>query len=389
MKHLGIFIFFVVLTSCSRSDDQTIHYLIGEYQGRWYNPVYANDELFMEHLIITGNNMEYVLENTNTNVIYDKQVGTFVTGNENKIGWNCISLISNMQNLTTWNVLSLSENQMSLYSNQFGEHNYQKDNIFNKSDISDTLMAMFQFKKSLPLLKKDVVKKYGTYNRIISNSSISYLLNHPLFSKVEFKENYENDSIYTYALLVKDWISSKQIVDSQYTIIRYVNGRTEYCDAVSLDKSSNIIITDSANNQLTFSPIRDYDYWPNVSHFMGTSIEDVKKEYKNKYVYEYNHSNEDDLNEYQFYTKHDGICEYLGVASDSEGIVRRSWVTILGKYSEEQKKMILHLLENKYQYRKEDNDTYYYSGSSNGNSPFEIKYEVTKKRISFINKSQY
>lgn len=390
MKHFGLFLIIVVLGSCAQSDDQKLRHLIGEYQGSWYNPIYVNGQLYMEHLVITGNSMDYVLENTNTNIIYDKQIGSILSGNENKIGWNCISLINNMQCQTTWDVLCLSEKQMRLYSDRLGEHNYLKNSIPYKSDMLDTLPEMLQYKKSLPLLKKDVVEKYGSYNRIMSNSSISYLLSHPLFSKVEFRDNYENDSVYTYALFAKDWISCKKIIESHYTIIRHVNGRTEYCDAASLDKSSNVIITDSSYNQLILSPIRDYNYWPNVSHFIGMKIEDAKKEYENKYVYEYHHSTEDGLNEYQFYTKHDGICEYLGVAADSEGVIRRSWVTILGKYSETQKNIILHMLENKYQYRKTDNDIYYYYlDSSNSVFPFEVKYEVSKKKISFINKLLY
>ena len=332
------------------------------------------------------NAIDYTLSNASSRIVYDRLTGTIVLGNENKIEWNGISPIKNMTRKTFWEVQDVSTYQIKLYSNLLGQHVFHR--VYRPSgefEIKDTLREMIQYKELLPIKKTEAAEKFGVYNRIINDSIMVYYLSHPLFSNIKFNENCENDSIYTYTLSVsaKDWDMCKQIVNSKYTIIRDIKGKTEFCDAESLDKALNIIIADSVYNHFTFSPINDYDFWPNMSQYIGMNMQDVKRDYEDQYVYVFHQSDEDGLFEYQYQTRHDGLCEVMTMAADGDDIIRRCWITLLGKYSEAQKNTILHLLMSKYQaYRKGDNETYYfYADSTIAGHPLEVRYEAMSKKI--------
>jgi hypothetical protein len=386
MKNFITVLLILVMTACSQVDDLVIHNDISEFQGWWRDSIFANGELYIEDLVVIDNSIDYTLSNDNSRIVYDRLTGTIVLGNENKLEWNGISPIKNMIRKTYWEVQDVSTYQMKLYSNLLGQHVFHR--VYRPSgefEIKDTLREMTKYQKLLPIKKMEAAEKFGVFNRITSDSIMFYYLSHPLFSNIKFNENCENDSIYSYTISVKDWNMCKQIVNSQYTIIRDIKGKTEFCDAASLDKALYIIIADSAYNQFTFSPINDYDFWPNMSKYIGMNIQEVKRAYEDQYVYVFHQSDEDGLFEYQYQTRHDGLCEVMTMAADGDNIIRRCWVTILGKYSEAQKNTILHLLISKYPaYRKGDNETYYfYADSTTVGRSLEVKYEAMSKKITY------
>mgnify|MGYP003288104955 CR=1 FL=1 len=329
----------ILFIGCSKNEEVSF-YNISDYQGVWRDTIFNGADVYVEDLIIKENSMKYTLFDVNTHVVLDTLIGTILLGSENKMGWNCISPITNDIRQLYWNVLSLSPYRMNLYSDIQGEHNYRKvyHSTIEEYLIQDTLMEMLRYKQYLPLHKDELVEKFGSYNRLLHENEIVYYTHHPLFTKILFMENMDYDSIYSYAFSVKEWSKCNAFISSYYTKLRSVGSTTEYIDGESLDTSENIIIAEPNSKQIRFSPIKDYDYWPNVSHYLGRHLQKFMDDYSTKYVYEYQEDKSSGLRAYQFLTKIDSIYSDFFVVVDSTDIVKRSGVTMFKTFTSNKKK---------------------------------------------------
>lgn len=388
-----------ILTGCSLNEDVKLHDNIREYQGVWRDTILSANAVYVEELIINDNSIRYSLSDASTHVVLDTLSGTLVVGNENKIGWNCVSPIDNRTRQTTWSVLSLSPYKMTLYSNTFGEHNYKKmhystieeERIQDKLQnvVRDTLLEMLRYQDYLPLRENDLLNKFGSYNRLVDNKGISYYLHHSLFDKISFSENLDNDSIYSFTLFVKDWAKCFPFIESNYIKLRDVNATTEYIDSESLETSENVVITDPSTKQISFKPIKDYDYWPNMSRYMGKALQTFMDDYQAKFVYRFHENAELGLFEYSFQTHRDSICTDIFVCVDSNNIIKQSGVCLIKTYISSRKKeaqkeleQTAVLLNKKYFFDREGMDEngnkvyYYYPSSKKNDSPYKIKLRL-------------
>ena len=377
----------LLLIGCSQNDEETSCYNIKDYQGVWRDTIFNGKDVYVEDLIINDNSVKYTLSDVNTHVVLDTLSGIILLGSENKIGWNCVSPITNDNRQIYWNVLSLSAYQMKLYSNLQGEHNYRR--VYRPSieefEIQDTLMEMLQYKKHLPLHKDELVKTFGLSNKFSNDNEIVYFTCHPLFSQISFKKNNDNDSIYSYALSVKDWIKCYPFVTSSYTKLRNSGSTTEYIDGESLETSNNIVVADFSSKQIKFMPIKDYDCWPNVSNYIGRHLQIFMNDFGTKYVYEYQEDTNSGLRAYKFLTSIDSICSNIFVVVDSTDIIRRSGVSMLKSFTSNKKKdaqkeldRYASFLNRKYFLNKttldeNGNRNYYYYPSKDAN---EATYEI-------------
>ena len=371
------------MVSCDKTEKLKL-YNDRDFQGIWRNTIDTEDGSFVEDLIITTDNtLNYTLTNSKNLIIYDKQKGELKIGNENKILWNCIAPITNMSIQTNWDVLKLSTYQLMLYSNLLGEHDYRRVYYSFSEDyeVQDTLSELFRYKEYLPLSKEDLIKKFGAHNRLSNDNKIEYLLNHPMFEKIRFNENYNNDSIYSYTILLKDWNKTDSVICAHYTKIKDNNFTSTFCDAESLEKSNNIILIDSATRQITISTLKDYDYWPDISHFLGMTLQDVKKEYADRYIYKFHEFTETGQSEYTFQTELDGIFSFIKFTTDSHGIIISCGMQLYNFFKEKieaQKKEteIDSVLRRRYYSKEKDekNDIYYYYSDS---TITESKFRIT------------
>jgi|GEM_PF-4178026 len=380
-----------ILTGCSLNEDVKLHNDIKEYQGVWRDTISSANAVYIEDLIINDNSIKYTLTDTTTHVILDTLSGTFIIGNENKIGWICYSPISNEIKQYSWNVLNLSTYQMRLYSIIMGQRDYKRayHSSIKDYNIQDTLLEMFYYKKYLPLHKKDLIVKFGDYNRLTNCNGITYFTHHPLFGKISFTENYDNDSIYSYTLFINDWNQCVHFFESDYKKIRNINATTEYIDSETLETSNNVIIVDSSIKQISFKPINDYDYWPNVSHYLGDNLRTFMDDYQTKYVYRFHKNVDLELDEYSFQTHKDSICAEIFVDADSNNIIKQSGVYLMRTYLSSKKKdaqkeleKFACLLSKKYNLDKEGVDEngniiyYYHPKRQIDESPYEIRLRL-------------
>lgn len=382
----------ITLIGCTQNDESTFYDSINGYQGVWRDTLYNNNEMYLEDLIVHENAIEYVLSDAQTHVVYDQLNGTLVVGNENKIGWNCISPLTNRSYRMTWSVRDLTTYQMKLFSQIMGEHTYKRVYYpsIDEYEVKDTLDEILQFRQFLPLSKSELVEKFGTYN-IMENdgTQVTYLINHPLFDKISFRSNYDEGSFYSYILHMKDWSQCGHIIGSQYTKLQDVNGTIEYIDADSLETSDHIITTDSMANHISISPIEDYDYWPNASCFIGMSLQDVMNIYEGKYIYRYHEYQNDGLFEYAYQTGQDSICSSIYIVTDSSGTINYSGVVLFKIYLTSKKaealeeiQKISYLLSRRYSYDRYELDTnknkvyYYYYDRAFDHSRIEIKLRL-------------
>ena len=386
MRIIGVIILAVIIVGCSQQEGGYVFNDMKDFQGFWRDTIYSDGKTYVGDLVIIDNVIDYTLAQSENRIVHDRLSGVMTIGNENKIGWSGISHIDNKVRQTVWTVLDMTTYDMRLYSNLMGEHGFRR--VYAPSYdfvVQDTLVEMLQFKNGLPLSKTDLGEMFGTYNKIRGDSIDCYLLSHPLFRSVLFSGNHNNDSVYSYTLNVNDWNACYNAVGAKYAVVRTrTDGLTELCDAESLAKSTSVAIADSINGMLTFSPIGDFDYWPNVSNYLGKTIDDVKRNYSSRYVYILRRV-EDDMLEYQYQSRHDGICETIAFASDDIGVIRRCWVKLLEKYSLEQRDIIRHLLESRYGKGVEDGINYIYQSlpASNGIS-HEVRYETENRTINYI-----
>ena len=394
MKHVIAVFSLLALVSCNQHDDLVQYDNISDYHGHWHNTMQIDGETYIEDLDIDScsNHIEYMLSNIKSYIIFNKQHGELVLGNENKIGWICISDIDKKARQTYWNVVDLSEDKMRLFSTLLGEHTFKKA-LKAASEtfvIEDSIKSVLNYTRYLPMTKTSLTDSFGLVNRLTTKDEITYMTYHPLFNRIKFHENLDNDTIYTYSLFMTPevWPNWKCVITTGMTKIRGINGTEEYCNAELLSKASRIVIIDSLLNCITISPVRDYEYWPNVSHHLGKSIEEAKREYESKYVYEHSLNAEDGLSSYKFQAKGDRTFKTIALFTDSMGIVKRCWINFVEKYSESQKDVILHLLRSRYQYmNNENNEIFFFSNhNSTRTNLLEIKYEARERKISYTSK---
>ena len=384
------------LIGCAQNEDAPYFNDIKEYQGVWRDTIFANNDIYIEDLKVSDHSISYELTNANTNIVWDKFTGLMEIGNENKIRWNCVSSITNKIRQTHWNVLNLSTYQMNLYSNIQGEHVYRRvySPYFETYEIEDTLEELYHFKNYMPLSKDAIIDKFGSINRLSYEADYSYLINNPLFEKVCFKPNCNNDSIYSYILCLRkdnthsvDWNSFEKYIGNSFSKIRELKGIQEYCDSKSIERSSSIFILDPSSRQITVSPLKDYDYWPNGLHFIGRTLQDVKEELGSNYVYTYYEYPDSDLVQYDYQTSHDGVCRIISICTGSDEIVSRSAIWLLGNNTMEQEALVLHLLHKKYYYDRHENDIYYfYSDKDVDSVSYEVRYMPSRNVIMYFSK---
>lgn len=391
MKYIVFIICILLVSGCSIDEELKLHNNIEEYQGIWRDTIHAANDVYIEDLIINDNSVKYTLTDAATHIILDTLSGILIIGNENKIGWNCISPINNENRQTNWEVLDLSTYHMRLYSKILGEHNYRR--VYHPTiedlNIQDTLSEMLGFQKYLPLQDDDLIAKFGTYNRIVNNDGIAYFTHHPLFDKVSFIKSYDNDSIYSYILSIKDWNLCVPIIKSNYIKFRDVGVTTEYIDSELLETSHNVVISDSTTKQMSFKPIKEYDYWPNVSRYIGKNLSTFMDDYQKKYVYRFHENIDLGLYEYSFQTHRDSICTDIFVGVDSNNIIKQSGVCLIKTYLNSRKKeaqkeleKFAVLLNKKYFFDRESVDDngnkvyYYYPNRQKEESPYEIRLRL-------------
>lgn len=395
MKKFSV-LFVLLLFGCQPNDNMMLYDDVRDYQGVWRDSLFTVEKKFVEEFMVENNTMSYILSDVETHVLYDKQNGELQIGNENVIGWNCTSAITNKNIKTSWKVTNLSEYELSLFSEKQGHRHFNR--VYRAAlcdySLNDTINELLQFNRFLPLSDSDVVNFFGNYNKVQSNEDFIYLVHHPIIDKIRFLRNEKNDSIYSFVItvvkdtsLIKNWRSIQNIVSSQFTKIRDIKGITEYCDAKLFEESSFIIGVDSLMHQITYSLLECYDYWPNVSKYLGKTLLDVRRNYDSCYVYRRKVLSESDLIEYNYQTQHDSVCRSISIMVDSAEIVRRCQVSLMGKYSIGQVAQILHLLNSKYTYMESGNDVYYYYSSKTNNNPeYEVRYDAKKREIQYLTK---
>lgn len=387
-----------MLLGCSQTDEKTSFYNYIDYQGVWRDTIFNGKDVYEEDLFINDNSLRYTLYDVKTHVILDTLSGVFLIGGENKIGWNCYSPITNNSRQLYWTVLGLSTYQMRLYSNLQGEHNYRRVYCpsIDEYEIQDTLMEMLQYKQHLPLHKYELIEEFGLHNILSNDNEIVYYTHHPLFSQLSFIKKADSDSIYSYALSVKEWSKCYPFVSSFYTKFRNIGRTTEYIDGESLETSDNIVITDLDLKQIRFVPIKDYDYWPNVSCYLGETLQTFMNDYKDKYVYKYYENTDLELCCYSFQTHIDSICSEIFVGVDSDGMIRQSGVSFFqnnrkNKVQQELETMAAFLKRKYFYYRSgvdgNGNKIYYYYSHDNINeSHYEIRLRINQQTPNDITK---
>lgn len=410
MKYLFYIICTLFIVGCSSNDDVYLHHEIKEYQGNWRDTIYSANNIYVEDLTIKDYSIQYLLFNAVTYVVLDTLSGTIVVGNENKIGWNCFCPINNAIRQNYWDVLDLSPYQMTLYSNTNGVRNYKRahystieekrmqDKLQNM--VRDTLKEILQYQDYLPLHKNDLIEKFGSYNRLVSCNGIAYFTHHPLFEKISFTENFDNDSIYSYTLFINDWNRCVQKVKSNFIKLRDVDTTTEYIDSETLETADNVVVVDSLSRQIALKPIKDYDYWPNVSHYLGKNLRSFKDVFRANYVYEYQEDNSSGLRAYKFLSGIDSICSNIFVIVDSTDIIRRSGVSMLksfinSKKKEAQKELDSYasLLNRKYFLNRttlDDNGNriyYYYPCQDAKEATYEIRLMLAQYNLNNVTKT--
>ena len=388
MRYFCILVSLLSLIACNQNDEIVLHNDIMEYKGCWRDTIYSGDDVIIEDIIIIDNSIKYTMSDVNTHVILDTLNGTIMLGNENKMEWNCYAPITNTTRQVRWNVLDLSKYQMKLYSNLLGDRVFRKTYYPSVEEylIHDTLLELRQYGNYLPLHKDELLGKYGEYNSLLNERDITYYVNHPLIDKITFNGNYDNDSVYSYTLTHKenDWCKIDSFVRSGFTRWRDVDGTTEYIDADVIENSNNVIIVDSALHQIRYQPIKDYDYWPNISHYIGEPIQVIKKEYEGRYAYSYKEKPNDETFEYQYYTVRDSVSYFVGFASDENGTIIRCGIELFYHFREikdAQKKCaeIASILNRKYSlegYDTKNNIYNYCSGPFVTNLSYNIKLRI-------------
>ena len=399
MKYLFYIICLILVAGCSSDNDMSFHNDMKEYQGIWRDSIRTNNDIYIEEIMIKDNSLNYILSNTLTHVVLDTFSGTIVIGSDNKIGWNGISPINNKTRQTYWDVLELSPYQMRLYSHIYGVRNYLKvyhpeleeENIKDKNQkiVRDTLSELLQYQVYLPLHRDNLIEDFGSYNRLSGNEDISYFTHHSLFNKLSFNINFENDSVYSYTLSVSDINSCISCIKSNFQRLRKVNTKTEYIDSDNLETSNHVVIIDSTTKQITFKPIKDYDYWPNLSYYIGKSLNSFMDVFKTRYLYKFHENNELGLNEYSFQAHSDGICTDIFVCVDSKNIIKQTGVCLINTYlssrkTEAQKELdkISRLLRRKYFLERESIDEngnkvfYFYPIKQKEDSAYEIRLRL-------------
>lgn len=393
------FAFFIILTctllvnGCSQNEDIILHSDLKEFQGAWRDTLYSGRNVYIEDLFISGDTISYALTDANTLVTFDKINGFLILGNENKIAWSGISPLTNAMRQERWNVLDLSKYNMWLYSDLHGERIFKRVyyTSINEYLVQSTMSELLLYTKYLPLTKTNLMELFGTNNCLIGHNGITYLLNHPMFNKIIFKDNYDNDSIYSYILDVssKYWNQIEQTINTQFTKIRAINGINEYCDALELQNSSFTICMDTINRLVAVSPLRDYDFWPNVSKYLGMQLYEVKTELEKQYVYICRHDYETGLIEYEFQTAKDSVCYNICVRTDDTNIVQSCSVMLFKQFmsskkaaAQQEELKISALLSKRYMLTKEETDDlgnsvyHYLLCSPNKNSSFEIQLRL-------------
>lgn len=376
--YFGILIILIV-SSCTDDNDRQAIRDIAYYQGIWRNVIDTESDIYHEELSIKNSSMDYVLVNTATNVIVDQQKGMLVVGNNNTIEWSCTSSISNEYIQTYWKVRDLNHDNLCLFSDVSGMHKYKKvyRTILEEKAFFDTLSVLTTYSDYLPTSKDCIEKVFGRTSVTENEQSVSYKIHHPLVESISFYIDSETDSVFSYSLkLAANENVSDKLSDSLFHI-RTVSDCFEYCDGKSLTDASYVVQLDTLDRTVTYSTLKKYDYWYDVSKYIGWTTDQMKAEFSD-YIYKYYQS--ETSTEYHYETLFGGKCKYVLFNVNNDGKVTASAVQLLSKYDNEI--VILYLLKAKYYYDRFENGSYYFYPNINKEaSSYVIRYNTSNKYI--------
>lgn len=382
---LGVFSF----VACHDDDDEVTQEVpvanILDYQGIWRDTIVSDGRECIEELVVSNYAMTYTLADLHSCIVYDQRSGLAVLGENGKMGWYCSSLLTGEASQTVWTVKNLTPDTMVITSTVLGERQLKKvqQSVMDELSSEPSFDALHEYTKALPLDKDGVKTVFGSAGVDEGNRSLTYSVQHPLFSHITFRLSWDNDSVYTVALKLKDVESWREVVAARYTKVRELGSVTDYCDAGRLSEATSVVSIDVEAHTLTFSPIRDYDYWPDVRHYLGRTLQDVKSDYRN-FAYAYSTYKQTGIRQYDFKTEKAGVVQNTSfVFEANEDVVSRSACFLLDGYKDEE--TLLHLLKSRYLYdHYEAGYHYLYPYPSKENAPYEVRYLPERGMIGYF-----
>lgn len=335
---------------------------INLYQGHWVRCDSTNfDESIVEHLTINNASVSYCLYDSNTDFVIEKQEGMVLLGNNNKMEWNTVSELNNLQSRTYWTVKDVQNNSLWLFSNILGDRVYQKDSSLESPiDTMGSFNCIINYHNMLPLSHNDLK---DCYYAIDMNNGIKFLLNNPLCSSVTFNKNEVEDSIRSYSFSTANISTPYNDLLKRMTFIHEHDGISDYCDAQSLEASSYVISTDDEKGIATISVVNGYDYWINMSQYLNTSIDAVKQKFSDV-AYSYSSKGyQGTLPTYKFVPNGKYGYRYITFAIDNDGSV----IDIKAEFPKSfiNVNSCLFMLNQKYVYDRTVNGEYIYYNSKN------------------------
>lgn len=386
MRRICFLCILFILLGCSQEHDVVLNN-IRDFQGFWRDTIIDGEKEYISEFIVDNYVMDYTLSDAETHVMYDVQNGALILGNENRIGWYCTSLITNETRETFWDIHKKSVESLSLYSIMYGGYEYKRAYraLLDEFVVKDTMASLLYYSSYLPLSSKDVAGIFGSFNGLSCTEGYEYMIKHPLYDRIYLKGNTDNDSVYSFSLRISSpvvWQECERHIESRFAKIREIGGLREYCSNESLENSSYVLLLDSVLGRITYSFIKDYDYWPNISRFIGRNISEVKKDFEN-YVYLYQENLNLGLLQYSFQTSGDQLYSYIAFVTDTDGCVVRTGLSLLERYSSTQERKILHLLNSKYSFDRYENGVYYYHQNDIG---YEVRYNAKGRQIVYFYK---
>lgn len=387
------FLFFVILGGISFvacDDDEMQDSLVSdirEFQGIWRDTIVYDGKECVEEVVIRNYALEYTLADLHTCIVYDQRSGLAILGENGKMGWYCSSLLTGEASQTIWTVKELTPDNIVLTSNLLGERQLKKvqKSVIEELSSEPSIDALLQYTVALPLDRDGVKAVFGNTGVVEGSRSLTYKVQHPLYSHITFSLAWDNDSVYSIALTLDDVDLWKEVIAARYTKVRELGAVTDYCDAGQLSEATNVACINAEAHTLTFSPIRDYDYWPDVRHYLGRTIQEVKSDYRN-FAYAYSTYKATGRRQYDYKTEKAGVVQNTSfVLEANEDVVSRSACFLLDGYKDEE--TLLHLLKSRYRYdRYEEGCHYLYPYPSKESATYEVRYLPERGMIGYFKK---
>lgn len=358
---------------------------IRDFQGIWRDTIVSDGRECIEELVVSNYAMTYTLSDLHSCIVYDQRSGLAILGENGKMGWYCSSLLTGESTQTVWTVKELTPDNLVLISNLLGERQFWKmqQPVMKELSSEASLEAVLQYTEVLPLDRDGVKAVFGSAGVDEGSRSLTYKVQHPLYNHITFSLAWDNDSVYSVSFALDDVDLWRGVVAARFTKIRELGSVTDYCDAAKLSEAASVASIDAEAHTLTFSPIRDYDYWPDVRHYLGRTLQDVKSDYRN-FAYAYSTYKQTGRRQYDFKTEKAGVVQNTSfVFEANEDVVSRSACFLLDGYKDEE--TLLHLLRSRYLYdRYEAGYHYLYPYPSKEKAPYEVRYLPERGMIGYF-----